>query len=378
MQPKSQQSVLIIDGNRYVGYLVLSCLAQVPDYKIHVLATDANSSLRQSRLHASFHLADPKNDEDYLETIRTVARKVGATLLMPASRIGIHFAIRNLKALQQIARVIPVPPLDSFETAEDKGKLAEFLKEHDIPTPPSVACTLDPSFFHEVKQLRFPVLLKPNIGTSGIGIREFETFASLEQYLEKNKNDLEPCIIQSKLRGSNMSGNVHVKDGKILIHSFQRTYIPNPAPFRFPSAIKFGPHPEAFALLTDLMAKLNWTGIANIGLFVDHDDNHKVKVLEINPRYWVNVRGMLLAGMNFPHIACLMALDEPLPPNEYKNCKFAEFQEWLNILVYSSQRKDLLKLGPSAIGWPYALQDPIPFLKNVSNKLKFVSKSNRP
>ena len=297
--------------------LVLSCLSQVSNYKVHVLATDPKTPVRQSRLYHSLRMAKPSNDDKYLEAIRKRAKQVGATLLMPVTRLGIHFAIRHQSALQQIAKLTPLPSLDAFEIAEDKGKLAEFLIEHQFPIPRSILCSLDPSFFHEAKQLRFPVLLKPNIGTHGNGIREFDSFAVLKQFLEENENSLKPCVVQSKLRGTDMAGNVLAKEGEILRHTFQRSIISNPVKFRYPSALKMGHHPEAFEVLKRLVSKLNWTGIMNVGLFWDEED-HQVKIIEINPRYWGSMRASLAAGMNFPHLACLMALGEPLPPNEYK------------------------------------------------------------
>ncbi len=376
MSKNQEQSVLIIDGNRFDAVLALSCLHQVPNYKTHVLATDPQTPLAASRLPASFHLRETNQDDEKIQAIREVAGKVGATLLMPVSRLGTSFTIKNLSALKEIAPVVPVPSLGSFEIAENKGMLASFLKDNDLPMPPTLHGTFDAHFFEDLSTMQFPVLLKPYIGTSGNGIHQFKDYTSLEEFLKKNQGSLKPFIIQSKLRGKEMAGNVLAKEGEILAHSFQQEVIPNPIPYRYPSAVKFAHHPEAFELVKQLVAKLNWSGVANFGLFMDADDNKKVKLIEINPRYWGRLRGSLKAGINFPHLACLAGLNQPLPPNEYKNCKFVELKDWLNILIYSSRRADLLKLGPTAIGWRYVLQDPFPFFNIISNKLKSIKKPN--
>ena len=44
----------------------------------------------------------------------------------------------------------------------------------------------------------------------------------------------------------------------------------------------------------------------------------KFYVLEINARYWGSLIGSLSAGVNFPAIACALALGEPVEPVEVK------------------------------------------------------------
>ncbi len=375
MLKNPEPTILIIDGELFFTTLVLSCFSRIPNLKVHVLSTDPNTPARQSGLSASFHLYNPSNDEEYIEAIREVAQKVSATVLLAVSRLGILFTIRNLKVLQQIAPVAPVPPLNSFETAQDKGLLAEFLIENDFPIPPTLQCTLDTKFFNEIETMKFPVLLKPNMGASGQGIIEFNNCPSLVQYLENNKNILKPCVIQSKLVGQDIACNVLAKEGKILAHTVQLGILSNPVRFKPPSVVEMIQHEPAFELTQTLVSKLNWSGVAQFGLFLSEDDvKEPVKILEINPRFFGRLRGSLMAGINFPYLSALTALGIPLPASNYKNCKFIEFQDWLKVLMCSPLRKEMAKINSLKIGWKYILADPKPFLNNVLNKLISLTK----
>lgn len=71
--------------------------------------------------------------------------------------------------------------------------------------------------------------------------------------------------------------------------------------------IEFVNDEAVFAVTSRLMSELKWSGVAHIDLRYDRRDG-KVKVLEINARYWSSILGSLAAGMNFPLLSCQSAM----------------------------------------------------------------------
>jgi len=57
---------------------------------------------------------------------------------------------------------------------------------------------------------------------------------------------------------------------------------------------------------------LQWSGIANVDIRYDKTSN-TYKVIEINPRFWINTDASVVAGINFPYLCCLLTLNAEIP-----------------------------------------------------------------
>ncbi len=365
----SSLSVLIIDGNRNDAIKVLSCLTAIPKLKAHVISSETNTPVRWSRLCKTFYLKETKTDKERIEFIRKVAKEVRANLLFPLSRLGILFAIKNYDVLNQIAPLAPIPTLESFEKAQDKGKFADFLEENNIPKPFTLHLKNDQNLSHQLSKMTFPVLIKPRIGTHGFGIRQFEDRHSLEKFLSSNKS-LPPSIVQNKRRGIILCSSTLSINGNILIHNLHKEIYPNPIPFRPQLGMEFIQNENLWKITEKVIKELKWTGVANFDMILDEEDN-QIKVIELNPRYWGSLRGSLTMGLNFPYLACLIALNRPLPVSDMNHTlRYIEFESYIKTLLPSYRKKGFPKVVSTKVGWEYILKDPLPFLNNVWNKLK--------
>ncbi len=365
----SSLSILIIDGNRNDTIKVLSCLTAIPKIKVHAIATEPKTPVQWSRLCKTFHLKETKSDEERIEFIRKVARKVRPDLLFPLSRLGILFAIKNYNVLKQIAPLAPIPTLESFEKAQDKGKFSDFLEENNIPKPFTIHLNNDQSLTHQLSRMTFPALIKPKIGTNGLGIRQFEDLNSLEKFLRSNK-DLSPSILQSKRRGTILCSSTLSIDGKILAHNLHKEIFPNPVPFRPHLGMEFIQNENLWKITEKVIKELKWTGIANFDMILDEEDN-QIKVIELNPRYWGSLRGSLTMGLNFPYLACLLALNQPLPATNLNHTlRYIDLENFLKTLLPSYRKRGFPRVVSTKVGWEYILKDPLPFLNNFWNKLK--------
>jgi predicted ATP-grasp superfamily ATP-dependent carboligase len=125
-------------------------------------------------------------------------------------------------------------------------------------------------------------------------------------------------------------------------------------------------HPEALALITSVIEKLEWTGVANFDLRYDEVEKN-IKVLEMNTRFWGNLNGPLLAGVNFPYLSCLVALNIQLPIIEIKRISYVTSVAAKN--YYTSklllQNKNI-KFDKTVV--KFILQDPGPYIFMAAKK----------
>jgi predicted ATP-grasp superfamily ATP-dependent carboligase len=99
-----------------------------------------------------------------------------------------------------------------------------------------------------------------------------------------------------------------------------------------------------------------------------HDSrNGQVKVLEVNGRYWGSLIGSLVAGVNFPYLACLTALGTPFPTPTYRLSKFIHAETAAKEYLRRLQGKNELgefSLGETGIR--FFLTDPLPQVVNAA------------
>ncbi len=313
-------SVLIPDGESEFAVFVAHCLAQFPNVKLHVLAGERWAPIRFSRYcHTYTFRQTGPDDEACLDAIADVVKKRKIDVLLPTGTDAIAFAVANQEALGAFVAVAPVPDPKSFEIANNKWLLAQFLEECQIPGPPTVLVTCDDLFETRLRGLEFPVLLKPVSGWGGEGIERFDDALDLRRYLEQqDPGQMQGrFIVQSFLTGYLLDVNVLSCNGKMLATTMQRGIIPNKQKYAASGAIKFIKEDRFNAIPHQLISALRWSGFANVDTLIDSRDD-QLKILEINARFWGSLRGSLVAGVSFPYLACLAALAIPFPMPDYQ------------------------------------------------------------
>lgn len=359
-------SVLIPDGEHDTSFKVMTCLAQIPKIRIHVISNESVTRTRYSRFCRSFHLREERGEQDWFDQIRHVIEQRKVDVILPGSEMGTRFVCAWRDRLSPIVTLPPLPPLGVFDTAVDKGSLAGFLREHDLPTPKTIPAALaldDP-------KIVFPVLIKPNRSYSGIGIQLFHDRKTLAEFLQAHA--LDSYIVQEFVAGGDVGCNVLCRNGEILVHTLQRPIIPHPRPFSFSLCIRFVHCAETFGTVKRLVAALNWTGVANIDLRYN-EAKRRYEILDMNPRYWGTLIGSLAAGVNFPYLACLEGLKMPLPEPNYQLRRYMEIGNAIKEALKKVKGKGgLIPDFFRETNLPFILRDPRPFLN------RSISRSPRP
>jgi len=353
-------SVLIPDGESEFALFVARCLAQVPNLQLHVQSSEPWVPLRFSR-HRRTYSFQQWGDDSYqrLDAISRAITRTGADVILPVDEPATQFVSAHRQAIAELAAVPPIPDPDIFETVTNKWLLVDFLKENHIPGPPSILYTADENFEQGLRELQFPVLVKPTRGRGGEGIQFFDGPARLLDFLrDVSKGSSLHYIVQSFVHGYDVDCSVLCKDGKILAYTIQKGFILDAETFTAPAGIDFMQDEQVFDVVSRLVSAAKWSGVAHMDLRYDNLDG-RVKLLETNARYWGSLIGSLVMGVNFPYLACLAALNVSFPIPDYRLGRY---------IAPGSAIKQRLRtfLGRSEVdftfeetGLRYALADPL-------------------
>jgi biotin carboxylase len=314
--PENGLSVLIPDGESPLAPFVVDCLPRDKGWKIIILSDDP-AALAWYPFHKQDFLlrGSSASPQAYVDAICQVLTQHTVDVLLPVGEAAIRTLSLFGKDLPASTALAPLPTTGMLDLAADKGSSARFFKQNALPAPDTIQYEPGGLFEQDLKDLAFPVLTKPRHGAGGEGIQFWEQPNELIAHLERSV-DPQGFIIQSFIPGFNIDCSVLCREGRILAFTMQRELYPSRLRFGPATQVRFVHNIQAFEIAARLVRLLGWSGVAHIDMRFDRRDG-KVKLLEINPRYWATVSGSMLAGVNFPYLACLASLGLEFPPPAY-------------------------------------------------------------
>ncbi|SJM89511.1 putative Carbamoylphosphate synthase large subunit [Crenothrix polyspora] len=360
-------SVLIPDGESWLAYSVQSCLAQVPGIELNVLSNNVWDPMRFSRYTRQFLSYSQKgnDDEAKLTAIYDAVKKTQADIVLPVDTETIRLLSLHSASLKTMTALAPVPEVEAIDIAANKWLLAEWLQKHQIACPITLLYQAGPDFEQALNALVFPVLLKPTqqigdeIGVGGRGIHVFDNPSALLEFCKKNTTI--EYVVQPFIKGYDMGCNVLCRAGKIDAYTIQKGFMAGRERFQPAAGIDFIDNADVYALISQLVAKMNWTGVANFDLRYDEQEQ-QVKVLEINPRFWGSLLGSFCAGVNYPYLSCLAGLGMDIPQTDIKPLRYVNGEAATAMLYqrFIKHKRQGEYFDNSALD--FMIQDPVPKL----------------
>ena len=393
----AKTSVLIPDGESTLTMHVVHCLSMDKDIEIHVLSKDPNARIRHSRFIRSFHSYEEKwtggpavppasgkadkvmeelirfhhydlgnKDEIIAEMIRVV-QKTKAEIVFPVDEHIIKIIAADKDAIRKVALLAPLPDLNTFTMAIDKGRLAEFLKGSDVPHPTTVRYAKGISD-KAIQGLPFPVIIKPIDQGNALGIYTFQSPAELLAFFESQEVHHE-YIVQPFIDGYDIDCSCLCSEGRILSYTIQRGILSSKNRFAAAVGIEFQHNEKVLTVVERLMKLLRWSGVAHIDLRYDRQAD-EIKVIEINARYWGSLLGSLHAGINFPLLAVKTAKGEAFEQKEYSLNRYFMGKSPLKKLWQTAwgPAKERVRLRDTSLY--YTLRDPLPVLFEMVARIK--------
>jgi predicted ATP-grasp superfamily ATP-dependent carboligase len=322
-------SILVLEGGYKLTSTLLFCIAQSKDFDIHFLSRTEKSPFRYSRYVKSHHyFPAEKPVMEFIGFAERVTKKTNSKVLLPIDAEGMHFIIEYKKEFSAFINPALTAHLGDYDTAADKGKLAEFLIRENIPCPPTIV-NLQENLEEQLDNFKFPVLLKPTDGEGGKRITFHDTKEDVLKFIREN-NIGEKYIIQTLINGYDIDCNVLYKEGKLQYYSIQKGVSTGENGYKPATAIEFVKDERVIEVVDKMMSKLNWSGVAHIDLRFDEDEQ-KMKIIEINTRFWLTIIGsILVTKINFAELIVKLTLGLPTPTqNGYPTGRYIAFVDYL-------------------------------------------------
>ncbi|MDO5980420.1 ATP-grasp domain-containing protein [Flavivirga spongiicola] len=363
-------SVLIPDGESHLLRLVINCLAINNDIQIYVMTNKKISEMRFSRYVYKYIYVSKKHDEfQWINSINDIVKKYNIDLVVPIFEAGIQKMIENKKFLDCPKKICLLPSYESLTIAGDKGLLYKHLKKLKLPCTKSIIVQAGDSLPVLPSDFSFPMLVKPVKGFGGgMGINKFASEKELVAYFERSNFQYDH-IVQSYIKGYDICCNVLCNQGSILAYTIQKDSFLKNGEFSPQISIDFVEEDELITTSKQLIKSLNWSGIANIDFRFNESDN-SFKVLEINPRFWVNTEASVLAGVNFPNLLCLASLNRKVEIQKARlisclNLKGLARQISINPM-FAFRVKYIINNTP----FKFAVKDPLPMIYKYALRIK--------
>ncbi|WP_241126450.1 ATP-grasp domain-containing protein [Cognataquiflexum nitidum] len=367
-KPSEFYSVLIPDGEKAILLKVIYCMSHRSDIRLYVMSTIKDLPLNYSRyIYRFLHCPKKNNELDWINEINKVVEENQIDVIMPIWEKSIRKLIKNKSQLNS-NKLVPLPAFSDFLVAGSKDLLAEHLHEIGILGPKTVPLSMELVLDKEKLKLDFPVLAKPLKSGNGQGIIKFENKEALvSHFLECGVN--ESFVLQEFLNGEDFCCNVLCFDGNILAYTIQKGNLWDSKPFTAQMGMEFVDNEKVIEMIGKLMKSLHWSGVANIDLLYD-PKKEVFYVLEINPRFWNSLTGSLMAGVNFPHLLVLLALNKKIENQKYKLISYVNLQ---GLKLYIKKDKSLLFNFDyiwNSTPLKYKIKDPIPIVYNIIKRFK--------
>jgi predicted ATP-grasp superfamily ATP-dependent carboligase len=232
------------------------------------------------------------------------------------------------KKLEKYTRV-PFPQYDKMLMTHDKAKTFKFAMECGIPMPKTYFVESSDELEEISDKIEYPVVVKPRCKTTWNNGKPIMLKVTEKNYVNE-KNDLitvsneiykksgKMPLIQEYIHGDGYGVEVLCNHGEpraVFLHRRLREYpITGGA-----STLRESIYNEKFKKVAlDLMAGLNWYGVAMVEFKLDERDGEP-KLMEVNGRFWGSLPLSIASGVDFPYLLHKMATEGDVEPVfEYK------------------------------------------------------------
>lgn len=318
----------------------------------------------------------------YLDFLETYLKRHPHHVLMPMEEDTLLLLARNRERFQNITS-LPCAAHHHLLFARDKLKVLRRAEDLDIPIPRTFEIDNMAEAKPLSKQLEYPVVVKPRVGSGSAGVEYVEEPAQLPAALARVFRSGQSPLVQERLpsEGAGIGASFLLDQNHQVrasfIHRRLREYPVQGGPSTLRQSII---HEQARRDGARLLESLRLVGVGMVEFKIDSRDG-TAKLLEVNPRFWGSLALAVNTGVNFPYLLTLMALGLDFPA--VHTYRLGHLCRWLlpGDILHFLQNPNRWRLKPSFFQFRQAnmsydiidMDDPLPILGTFLGLLPFYS-----
>lgn len=201
---------------------------------------------------------------------------------------------------------------EGFVNAYDKQLTMTLCQKNGINCP--ITKMDDETLEEFLSKVSFPLALKPRKGSGSRGFHKVDTKEQLFSLIESGEVKVEEYVIQEFIK----EGETHRvsytfidNEGNVKTSLMAKSTRPYPLVVGTNSLFQSCQMPEITAQAEKLLKLMNWKGYASV-CFIESDEDHVPKVMEINGRISASIKMSVLCGAHVVRQLMEMAYDMPV------------------------------------------------------------------
>lgn len=362
-----ETTILIVDDNSAFVLSILRSFSGYRNVNLDVLVSSSRKpySFRKSRyIRKIYH--KQLTDENFEKTVKDAAVSSSANFIIPTREWISKLLYKYRTSIETMAKIHPVSDVQTIETVNDKWNLNKWLEDNHFPYARVMKFSNGTPIANANDLFTFPVLLKPSLSQGGIGIKQIDSVETLKSTLLESEALRNGYFLQEYINGYDIGINVFSIKGKILCHTIQKGLFTGN--FSFSRGTQYVRDQELFDLTSDIVGKLNYTGVANLDFRFDARKETYI-LIDFNARYWSTLDGSRFMGVNFPVLVTAYSLGIPCSFPEYATGTYYCANAAIKTLVRNlyASKKYPIKLRHTKL--VIILKDPVPEIVNAAESL---------
>jgi carbamoyl-phosphate synthase large subunit len=310
MKNSVRVTVLITGVGSTTALSVIKGLRKQTKIKLRIIGVDLNNAkeIAGSSFCEKYYKIPPATNPRYISKLLQICKNEKINIIFPIIDKELETISRYLEVFRKYNIFVWLSSNEVIKYCNDKYLTYNFFVKHGIPTP----TTWTKKELSKIKKPIFPLVIKPRIGVSSIGVNIAHNQTELNLLLKNTSQ----ALIQKYIKGTEYTVDVlSDKSGKAL-YAVPRKRVEIRSGISYKGVTVRN---SALERISKTIAEtLGIVGACNIQFIVT--DKGVIKCIEVNPRFSGSLPLTIASGVNGPSILVQMSLGKFIfKPIKYKS-----------------------------------------------------------